>query len=97
MGLDELIIQRREQTVALARKHGARNVRVFGSMARDEVGPDSDATFLILGTLLIDVQDLFRRKVDIVTEEALHRLIRNKILKEAVRLRANLLTTERYI
>ena len=57
MGLKELIIQQREQILALARRH-ARNVRVFGAMVRDEVGPDSDATFLILGALLMDVQDL---------------------------------------
>jgi predicted nucleotidyltransferase len=44
-GLDKLR-KKREQIMSLAAKHGARNVRVFGSVARGEEGPDSDIDFL---------------------------------------------------
>ncbi len=96
MALSEFILKEREQILALAKKHGAREVRVFGSMARDDAGSGSDVDLLVdldegrdlldLGAFLMDVQDLLNRKVDVVTEASLHRLIRERILREAVRL-----------
>lgn len=96
MALDQLIVNKRDDILAIARRHGARKVRVFGSMARGDAGPGSDVDFLVdlepgrdlfdLGALLMDLQDLLQRKVETVTEEALHHRIRARVLKEAVAL-----------
>ncbi len=96
MALDQLIVNKRSDILAAARRHGARRVRVFGSMARGDAGPGSDVDFLVdlepgrdlfdLGALLMDLQDLLHRKVETVTEEALHRRIRDRVLDEAVTL-----------
>ncbi len=92
----EALRQRRSEILRIAQAHGARNVRVFGSVARGEEGPDSDLDFLVdleprrnlldLGHLVMDLQDLLGRKVDIVEPEGLHWYIRDKVLKEAVAL-----------
>jgi hypothetical protein len=78
----------------LADRHGASEVRIFGSVARGEAGSDSDVDLLVKlapGRSLLDhvalwqdLEDLLGRKVDLVSEKALHRLIRDQILKEAV-------------
>jgi len=92
----EALRQRRSEILRIARAHGARNVRVFGWVTRGEEGPDSDLDFLIdleprrnlldLGHLVMDLQDLLGRKVDVVEPEGLHWYIRDKVLKEAVAL-----------
>lgn len=96
MALDKLIAENRASILKLAKTHGAKHVRVFGSMARGDAGPGSDVDFLVeleegrdlfdLGALLMDLQDLLHRKVDMVTEEALNQDIRVTVLKEAVNL-----------
>jgi hypothetical protein len=96
MGADELIKAKRADILRLAAQHGARNVRVFGSVARGEACPDSDIDVLVeiepgrtlldrIG-LMQDLEDLLGRKVDVVTEKALHRLIRQQVLEQAVQL-----------
>ena len=92
--MDSLIETHRHQILKLAMQRGARRIRVFGSMARDQARPTSDVDFLIemqtgksafaLGGLLMDLQDLLGRHVDVVTPNALHPAIRDKVLKEAV-------------
>ena len=94
MPLPELLTSKREEILRAAARRGARNVRVFGSVARGEGGPDSDVDFLVelepgrslldLGGLLMDLQGLLGRAVDVVTENALHWYIRDRILDEAV-------------
>lgn len=96
MAMDKLIAENRDAILELAKTHGARHVRVFGSMARGDAGPESDVDILVelekgrdlfdLGALLMDLQELLHRKVDVVTEQALHQRIRNKVLKESVNL-----------
>lgn len=93
MGIGEIVSSRREQILALAAKRGAHNVRVFGSVARGTADENSDIDFLVeieqntslmdLGGLLMDLQQLLNRKVDIVTERSLHWYIRDKVLAEA--------------
>ena len=83
----------RDEILALADRHGIRNVRVFGSMARGEADERSDVDLLVtlppdktglaLGDLLMDVQDLLQRRVDLVTEGALHPVLRDRVLQEA--------------
>ncbi|HEY3321742.1 MAG TPA: nucleotidyltransferase family protein [Planctomycetota bacterium] len=96
MALDKLLQEKRADILRLASKHGALNVRVFGSFVRGEIRPDSDVDFLVdvgpkhsaffPGGLLADLEELLGRKVDIVTEKGLHWYIREHVLKEAVAL-----------
>jgi predicted nucleotidyltransferase len=89
-----LIHFRRSEILALAAKRGARNVRVFGSVARGEADDESDLDFLVemepgrsvldLGGLLMDIQGLLGRSVDVVTENGLKERIRERVLREAI-------------
>jgi uncharacterized protein len=92
--LNELIKEKREEILALAAKHGALNVRIFGSVARNEARPESDVDFLIdlgpkrtpwfPGGLIIDLENLLGCKVDVITEKGLKERIRDRVLQEAV-------------
>jgi hypothetical protein len=94
MEIDELLRARRGQILRIAAKHGARNVRVFGSVVHGEAGPESDVDLLVdvgpdpspffPGGLLADLEELLGRRVDVVTEGALHWYVRERILREAV-------------
>lgn len=96
MNVNELIRQKRQEIIHLAAKHGAHNVRVFGSAARGEAGPSSDIDLLVeleSGRSLLDhvalvqdLEDLLCRRVDVVTERSLHWYIRDRVIEEAVRL-----------
>jgi len=91
--MDVLVEKNRKQILDIAKENGITNVRVFGSMARNEAGPDSDLDLLVeiingksgfaLGGFLSDVTELVHRKVDVVTEKSLHPRIREKVLNEA--------------
>jgi hypothetical protein len=93
MTLEELLKGKREEILRIAAKHGARNVRVFGSAARGEAGEDSDLDFLVdfepgrslldHAGLITDLQELLGRKADVLTEGGLYWLLRRRILKEA--------------
>ena len=88
-----LIENHRTKILDLADHHGVRDVRVFGSMARGDADDASDVDLLVslspertglaLGALLMDVQGLLNRRVEVVTENSLHPEIRDRILKEA--------------
>ncbi|MEP0814856.1 MAG: nucleotidyltransferase domain-containing protein [bacterium] len=88
------VLERREEILRLAEKHGAENVRVFGSAARGELGPESDIDFLIAEGdgktqlfpcgLIVDLERLFGRKIDVVQEDALDEILERSILAEAV-------------
>jgi len=94
--MDELIEQRREAILGIAERHGVTNVRVFGSMARGTADEESDVDLLVrplpgtslldLGGLVMDVQELLGRSVDVVSERALHPAMREQVLREALRL-----------
>ena len=96
MALDQFLETHREEILRICAKHGARKVRVFGSFARGEAGPDSDVDFLVEagpdhspwfpGGLLMDLQDLLGRRGDIAEPDGLHWYIRERVLKEAVTL-----------
>ena len=93
MGISEVIGEKRDAILALAAKHGASNVRVFGSVAEGKADDASDVDFLVdmepgrslldLGGLLMDLQDLLGRKVDVLTERALHWYIRDRVIQQA--------------
>ncbi|MEP7010620.1 MAG: nucleotidyltransferase family protein [Acidobacteriota bacterium] len=94
MAIEREILAKRDEILRLASQHGATRVRVFGSVARGDSGPDSDLDLLVdtrpqtsawfPASLILDLEDLLGRKVDVVTERALHRLLREQILAEAV-------------
>ncbi|MBD2357892.1 nucleotidyltransferase family protein [Tolypothrix sp. FACHB-123] len=94
MGIDEILKAHREEILQIAARYGAYNVRVFGSVARKEATPDSDVDFLIelepQRTLLDQIalmqslEELLKRKVDLIEPDNLHELIREKVLREAV-------------
>jgi predicted nucleotidyltransferase len=93
MGIPEIIADKKEQILALAAKYGALNLRVFGSVANGTADKNSDIDFLVdlekgrslfdLGGLLMDLQQLLNRKVDVVTENGLHWYIKERVLSEA--------------
>ena len=89
-----LIETHRTQLRSLATRYGLSSIRIFGSMARDDASSTSDVDLLVeskepvsgfaLGAMLMDAQELLGRKVDIVTIQALHPLMRSRVLQEAV-------------
>jgi len=96
MAMDKILSSRREEILRVAERYGARDVRVFGSRARDEARPDSDFDVLITvgeHTSLLDIvaikqdlEDLLGSTVHLVTEDAISPYMREQVLREAVRL-----------
>lgn len=92
----DLLRARRSEVLGIAERHGAHDVRVFGSVARGDAGPESDIDLLVrleggrtlldLGGLLSDLQELLGRRVDVVSEAGLREPARDRILREAVSL-----------
>ncbi|MFQ5881689.1 MAG: nucleotidyltransferase family protein [Candidatus Methylomirabilales bacterium] len=93
MTIDELLKAKRDEILRIAAKHGARNVRVFGSVVRGEAGEQSDVDFLVdlepdrslldHAALIGELQEFLGRKVDVLTEKSIYWLLRRRILKEA--------------
>jgi uncharacterized protein len=79
---------------SIAARHGFKSIRVFGSFARGEAREDSDLDLLIEagprtppwfpGGLRADLEEELGRSVDLVEENALHPLIKNNVLREAI-------------
>jgi uncharacterized protein len=97
LGIQDLLAPKRTQILAIAEQHGAFNVRVFGSVARGEATIDSDVDFLIdydrskrsawfPAGLILDLQDLLGRSVDVATVDMLKERIRDRVLQDAVML-----------
>jgi len=88
------ILSQRDEILRIAAEHGARDLRVFGSVVRGEaqdasdldvlVNLDEDRSLLDRVALKQDLEDLLGCEVDVVTEGAVHRLLRDRILAEAV-------------
>ena len=90
----ELLQSKRADILRIAAQHGARNVRIFGSVARGDEGPSSDVDFLVefeegrsvldLAGFWQDLEELLAQKVEVAEPEGLHWYIRDRVLKEAV-------------
>ena len=94
MGVQELLKAKRKEILDLTAKHGATKVRLIGSVARREEIQESDIDFLVemeLGrslldhaALILDLEALLGRKVDIASDRGLRPRVRERVLKEAV-------------
>jgi predicted nucleotidyltransferase len=94
MGIEEILGSKRDEILRIAAKHGVTSIRVFGSVARGDAGPESDVDFLIErgphrtpwfpAGFIVDLEDLLGRRVDVASPNALHWYIKDRILSEAV-------------
>jgi hypothetical protein len=94
MSIREQVQTRRAEILAIAAKHGAHNVRVFGSVARGKDDEASDVDFLVAfdedaglmdhAALLVELEKLLGRKVDVAPDDCLRPRIRERVLAEAV-------------
>ena len=93
MTIEQLVHEKRDEVQRIAAKHGARNIRVFGSVARGEIKAESDVDLLVTfskPTSLLKMVGLERelsatigRKVDLLTTKSVSPYLRNRILKES--------------
>lgn len=94
MSVHESLQAKREEILRAAARHGASNVRIFGSVARGEAGPESDVDVLVdlepgrslldHAALLLELEELLGCPVDVVTERGLRARFRERVLREAV-------------
>jgi predicted nucleotidyltransferase len=94
MEVEQLLKEKREEILQVARRHGATNIRLFGSVARGEASESSDIDILVEvgenpspwfpGGLIADLEDLLGRRVHVVTVDALHSYVRDRVMQEAV-------------
>jgi hypothetical protein len=94
LGVDQVVGPHRNAILALAEQFGATRVRVFGSVARGEAGPQSDVDILVSFREPIGLikraefreraAEILGRRVDLATEQGLHWLIRPTVVTEAV-------------
>jgi len=92
--IKRFLSEKRDDIRAIASKHGAFNIRIFGSVVRGDAGPDSDIDFLIdagpttsswfPAGLILDLEEMLGYRVEVVTEKALNPYIRDSVLREAV-------------
>ena len=96
MKIADFIKKNRNQIHEIASRHGAQNIRLFGSIARNEERKDSDVDLLVSmqpGSSLLDIiaikqdlEELLGRKVDVVTEDSISPYMREEIFRDAVNL-----------
>ena len=96
MSIKAILKEKRTEILRIAERHGARNIRVFGSAARQETTEDSDVDLLVdmdqgksyldLVALWQDLEELLGRKVDVLTDGGISPYLRDSIQKEAVTL-----------
>ena len=94
MDIKRLLSEKRDDIRSIAAMHGAYNIRIFGSVVRGEASPDSDIDFLIdagpttsswfPAGLILDLEEILGRRVEVVTEKALNPYIRDSVLREAI-------------
>ena len=94
MGIQELLKAKRNEILDLTAKHGATKVRRIGSVARREETQESDIDFLVEiesdrslldhAALILDLEALLGRKVDIASDRGLRPRVRERVLKEAI-------------
>ena len=96
MSIRQLLQAKRKKILQIAARQGARRVRVFGSVARGEARRGSDIDFLVEmdegrslldhAALILDLERLLKRPVDVASERGLRPPVRKEILKDAIAL-----------
>jgi len=94
MKIDQILAEKREEILEMATRHGAGNVRVFGSVVHGNAGPQSDVDLLVEmtpGRSLLDligfwqdVEELLGRRVDVITDGGISPYLKDRIYSEAV-------------
>jgi predicted nucleotidyltransferase len=94
MGIRERVDQKRAEVLRAAAQYGARNVRLIGSVARGDAGPDSDLDLLVElergrslldhAALVIELETILGCRVDVATDQGLRPRVRERVLSEAV-------------
>jgi hypothetical protein len=94
MSIEQLLEKKREEIRRIAEKHGAKNVRIFGSRVRGEARPDSDLDLLVdtgpetsswfPAGLVLDLEEILDCKVEVVTEKGLSPYLKERVLREAL-------------
>jgi len=94
MSVQDLLKEKREEILRIAAAHGARNVRVFGSVARGDADETSDVDLLVTlepGTTLLDhaalileLEEVLGRKVDVASDRGLRPRVKERVLGEAM-------------
>ena len=94
MGIADVVSDKRDDILRIAAQHGVQRIRVFGSVARGDAGPQSDVDFLVdvgphhspffPGGLVADLEALLGRRVDVVEPEGLYAPIKAAVLNEAI-------------
>jgi predicted nucleotidyltransferase len=92
--MDPLLEQERERIERIARRFGARNVRVFGSRARGDASPASDVDLLVemeperslldLIGLEQELRGVLGVEIDVLTPDSISPYLRDQIEREAV-------------
>jgi len=80
------------QIIPVLKRFGVKRASLFGSLARGEDREDSDIDILVefeagkslldLAGLKIELEEVLGRRVDLLTFNSLHPLLKDKILKE---------------
>ncbi len=96
MTIRELLRSKQAEILDIAARHGARKVRVFGSVARGTARRNSDVDFLVEmeegrslldhAAFVLDLERLLKRPVDVASERGLRRVVRKEVLKDAIAL-----------
>jgi hypothetical protein len=94
MNIRDLLHTKREEILRTAAKHGARNIRIFGSVVRGEEDEKSDIDLLVEmepgrslldhAALWLELEEVLGRKVDVVSDRGIKARIRERVLREAV-------------
>jgi uncharacterized protein len=93
MNLLNMLNEKREAILNTAKRHGARNVRIFGSVARGDFDEESDIDFIVEmeperslldhAALVLDLRKLLGCDVDVVSDKGMKARIRDRVLREA--------------
>lgn len=82
----------KNKVVPVLKKHGVKKASLFGSVVRNDYTDTSDidilvempetASLLELANLKLDLEDVLQRKVDVLTFDSLHPLLKDRIMEE---------------
>jgi predicted nucleotidyltransferase len=82
----------KNRIIPVLKKYGIKKAALFGSIVKGESTKDSDidilvempktASLLELASLKIELEEILKKNVDVLTYDSLHHLLKDKILNE---------------